>query len=104
MSRTSFGPCLFTRRMAAFALGWLVAGTTAARAQAVIRVNDDVNFKLGVLGQFQADWLESPTADETSQNLFIRRVRLLFGGQVAKNVTFFVETDAANLGKTPSTA
>jgi hypothetical protein len=34
------------------------------------------------------------------QNLFIRRIRLLFDGQVAKNVTFFVETDAPNLGKT----
>ena len=66
---------------------------TSARAQVVIKVNDDVNFKLGVLGQFQADWLGDPTADDTTQNLFIRRVRLLFGGQVAKNVTFFVETD-----------
>jgi hypothetical protein len=36
--------------------------------------------QLGVLGQFQADWLEVPTADETAQNLFIRRARLLFGG------------------------
>jgi hypothetical protein len=69
-------------------------------AQVVIKVNDDVNFKLGVLGQFQADWLEDAQADDTTQNLFIRRVRLLFGGQVAKNVTFFVETDSANLGKT----
>src|SRR5437763_1491224 len=59
-----------------------------------------LNFKLGVLGQFQADWLGDPTTDDTTQNLFIRRVRLLFGGQVAKNVTFFVETDAPNLGKT----
>jgi hypothetical protein len=55
-----------------------------------------------VLGQFQGDWLEDPAADDTTQNLFIRRIRLLFGGQVAKNVTFFVETDAPNLGKTLS--
>ncbi len=53
-----------------------------------------------MLGQFQADWLEDPAADDTTQNLFIRRVRLLFAGQVAKNVTFFIETDAPNLGKT----
>ncbi len=66
---------------------------------AQINVNDDVNFKLGVLGQFQADWLGDPASDDTAQNLFIRRIRLLFGGQVAKNVTFFVETDAPNLGK-----
>ena len=77
-----------------------IAGAGAARAQAVIKVNDTVNLRFGALAQFQADWLEDPDADETQQNLFIRRVRLLFGGQVAKNVTFFIETDAANLGRT----
>lgn len=81
-------------------LASLFAGAPDAGAQVVIKVNDDVNFKLGVLGQFQADWLGDPATDGTTQNLFIRRVRLLFGGQVAKNVTFFVETDAPNLGRT----
>ena len=87
-------------RAAAFTLASLIMCTGPARAQVLIKVNDDVNFKLGVLGQFQADWLEDPANDDTTQNLFIRRVRLLFGGQVAKNVTFFIETDAPNLGKT----
>jgi hypothetical protein len=86
------------RAAALFVALWLVAG--AAKAQVVIKVNDDVNFKLGVLGQFQADWLTDPAADSTAQNLFVRRVRLLFGGQVAKNVSFFVETDSPNLGRT----
>lgn len=78
----------------------LVVARNDADGQVLIKVNDDVNFKLGVLGQVQADWLEDPAADATTQNLFIRRIRLLFGGQVAKNVTFFVETDAPNLGRT----
>jgi hypothetical protein len=78
----------------------LLAFAARADAQATIKVSDDVNFRLGALGQFQADWLEDPAADDTTKNLFIRRIRLLFGGQVAKNVTFFVETDAPNLGKT----
>jgi hypothetical protein len=82
-----------------FSVASLMAAPAAGRAQAVINVNDDVNFKLGVLGQFQANWLRDPATDETTQNLFIRRIRLLFGGQVAKNVAFFVETDAPNLGK-----
>jgi hypothetical protein len=73
---------------------------TDALAQVLIKVNDDVNFKLGVLGQVQADWLDDTATEDTTQNLFIRRARLLFGGQVAKNVTFFIETDAPNLGKT----
>jgi hypothetical protein len=91
---------LFSQTSLAFAVALLVGGAADARAQVQIHVNDDVNFKLGVLGQFQGDWLEDPAADETTQNLFIRRIRLLFAGQVAKNVTFFVETDAPNLGKT----
>jgi hypothetical protein len=86
--------------MVVLSVGLFFACTAAARAQVIIKVNDDVNFRLGVLGQVQADWLEDPPADDTTQNLFIRRIRLLFGGQVAKNVTFFVETDAPNLGRT----
>lgn len=80
----------------------LIGGAAPAAAQVLIKVNENVNFRLGALGQFQADWLEDPdpAEDEYQQNLFIRRVRLLFGGQVAKNVTFFIETDAANLGRT----
>jgi hypothetical protein len=90
----------FLHTSLALTLGLLLAGAGTARAQVLIKVNDDVNFRLGVLGQFQAEWLEDPADDDTTQNLFIRRIRVLFGGQVAKNVTFFVETDAPNLGKT----
>ena len=70
-----------------------------ARAQATITVNDEVNLRFGVLGQFQWERLEDVETDDATHNLFVRRVRLLFGGQVAKNVTFFIETDAPNLGK-----
>lgn len=87
-------------RVAALTVAVLAAGIAPAAAQAIIKVNDDVNVKFGVLGQLQADWLEDPTQDATQQNLFVRRVRLLFGGQVAKKVSFFVETDAPNLGRT----
>jgi hypothetical protein len=87
----------------AAALAVLFAAAPAA-AQATIKVSDDVNLRFGVLGQVQADSLEDPGTNAESNNLFIRRVRLLFGGQVAKNVTFFVETDSANLGRTVSGA
>ena len=90
-------------RAAILTTGLVLAAGAHAHAQAVIKVNDDVNFKLGVLGQFQADWLEDPATNDTTQNLFIRRIRLLFAGQVAKNVTFFVQTDSVNLGKTLAT-
>jgi Phosphate-selective porin O and P len=91
----------FFQRSLALALTLLFAGS--AHAQAEIKVSEDVNLRFGVLGQFQGDWLEDPTTDTTAQNLFIRRIRLMFGGQVAKNVTFFAETDAPNLGKTLAT-
>jgi hypothetical protein len=89
-----------TRRIAAWTVAALLIGTLSASAQIVITGPDDVNFKLGVLGQFQADTIDNPNTDQNANNLFARRLRLLFGGQVAKNVTFFIETEAANLGKT----
>jgi hypothetical protein len=86
-------------RLTLFVWALVIASATAARAQVEIYASEDVSFKFGILGQFQADALEDPPTDESSRNLFIRRVRLMFGGQVAKNVTFFVETDTPNLGK-----
>ena len=78
----------------------LLSSATRVAAQIVIEASDDVNFKLGLLGQFQAESIENPGADSQINNLFVRRLRLMFGGQVTKNVTFFVETDTPNLGKT----
>lgn len=82
---------------AALALALLVPAGSAP-AQAVIKVNDDVNFKFGFLLQGQGDWVQNAN-DTTSQNLYLRRVRVLMGGQLAKNLTFFFETDSPNLGK-----
>ncbi len=81
------------------ALLFLSIGALPAHAQAEIKVNEDVNFKFGVLGMFQADTISNPEPEPNTNNLFVRRLRLIFAGQVAKNVTFFVQTDAPNLGK-----
>lgn len=72
---------------------------SSAFAQVQIKVNDQVNFKFGVLLQTQGDELEDSVAGGYAQNLFIRRARILFAGQVAPNVTFFAETDSPNMGK-----
>jgi len=77
----------------------LAASAVPADAQAVIKVNDDINLRFGVLGQFWADTITDPVSDDQTQNLFVRRLRLISGGQVAKNITFFIETDAPNLGR-----
>lgn len=83
---------------AALALALLLPAGQAP-AQAVVKVNDDVNFKFGFLLQGQGDWAQNPANDSYAQNLFLRRARFLVGGQVARNVTFFFETDSPNLGK-----
>ena len=83
----------------ACALLFLSIGALPAHAQAEIKVNEDVNFKFGVLGMFQADTISNPEPEPNTNNLVVRRLRLIFAGQVAKNVTFFVQTDAPNLGK-----
>ncbi len=94
------GPIGFARLGTALGAVALVLAAARADGQALIKVNDDVNFKFGVLLQGQADWLESSTADDWQQNLYLRRMRLLVGGNIAKNVSFFFETDSPNLGKT----
>jgi hypothetical protein len=77
---------------------------TPASAQLQINAGEDVSVKFGFQGQFFADWTQdaNTTAPQGyQQNLYFRRIRLLVGGQVAKDVTFFFETDDPNLGKTP---
>jgi len=81
------------------AAGSLFCLAETASAQAVIKVSDDVNFKFGMLVQTQADWTQDAATRGYQENLFIRRVRFLVGGQVAPKVTFFFETDNPNLGK-----
>ncbi len=75
-----------------------------SEAQALIKVNDNVNFKIGLLLQPQMDFQEVRNLTDTGsggyqQNLFIRRTRLLIGGQVSKKVFFFAETENSTLGK-----
>lgn len=88
-----------TYRTFVYIVAALLISTLSASAQIVINGSGDTNFKLGVLGQFQGDTIDNGDGEPNSNNLFVRRLRVIFGGQVAKNVTFFVETDAPNLGK-----
>ncbi len=101
---------ILVSRVAPIALALVVALLPAvANAQAVIKVNDDVSFKLGLLLQTQADWQQVANATNTDsggfqQNMMIRRARIILGGQVAPNVFFYVDTENANLGKSTQTA
>jgi hypothetical protein len=86
----------------ALAVVLLLSGS-AAFGQAAIKVSETVNFKFGILLQPQADSLQDTATRGYTNNLFVRRMRLLLAGQIAPNVTFFFETDNPNLGKAPKT-
>jgi len=93
--------------LSAFCLA-LLGMASPASAQVLIKVNDNINFKLGILLQAQADWQEVANAANTgsggfAQNMMVRRARFILGGQVAPNVFFYVDTENANLGKSTQT-
>ncbi len=89
-----------------FGIVFLLAAVRPAAAQWQVESKDGkTNIKVGFLAQPQLEELD--TADKTgrSQNIFLRRFRILFGGKVADKWTFFFETDSPNLGKaTPDKA
>jgi hypothetical protein len=61
----------------------------------------DADIKFGVQGQFWADWTQDPTTGGYAQNLYLRRARVLVGGDIGDDVSFFVQTDDPKLGLTP---
>jgi hypothetical protein len=86
--------------------GWMLALVPAPASAQVTIKTDDVTFKFGVQGQFWADWTQDATAPSAGaqgfqQNLYLRRARILMGGDIGKDISFFLETDSPNLGKTP---
>src|ERR1044071_7187773 len=62
-----------------------------------IKVNDTVNFRFGLLLQPQVDFQEN-ASEQTGENLMLRRVRFIVGGQMAKNIYFFFQTENSRLG------
>jgi len=64
---------------------------------------DNSSIKFGFLLQPQFELAGSPTKSGESQNLFLRRVRLLVGGTLGSNFEYFFETDSANMGKADAT-
>ena len=83
----------------------LAGSAVPARAQWQITSPDGkANLKLGLLVQGQAEWMEVPEVGDPndfdlSRNIFIRRFRILGGGNVTEKLSFFFETDSPNLGK-----
>jgi hypothetical protein len=57
------------------------------------------SFKIGLLGQFQAEALDSATQSVKSKNLFIRRFRILGQAKISEKLGVFFETDVPNVGR-----
>jgi len=71
------------------------------QAQAGYKIGDDkTNLTIGGLVQpwMQATEKSSP-GGSTQSAFYVRRMRLIFSGQLNSMVNFFVETDAPNFGK-----
>jgi len=91
---TSFAALVVTAGLA-LSLPCLPAGAQWQVASA----DGSSTLKLGVLLQPQAELIETADGEDHSQNLFLRRARVLLGGTYSERWSFFLETDSPNLGK-----
>lgn len=78
----------------------LMAFPPSAQAQLQIQ-NDDgsSSIKFGFLVQGRAEFTDTADGGDTTKDLYFRRLRLLAGGKITDNFSFFVETDSPNIGK-----
>ncbi len=75
----------------------LVPGDAGAEK---IVIDDDTTLTIAALLQPQAAVAEEAAPDGSAgTDFFLRRARLIVGGQLTKKVSFFVDTEQANLGK-----
>jgi hypothetical protein len=58
-----------------------------------------MSLKVGILGQMQGESADVAGSDDSAQNLFFRRLRLIAGLTLSDKISVFVETDSPNLGK-----
>jgi len=96
------------RRLTNVALaGGLLLSVSALPASAQWQIDSKdgkTSIKIGFLAQPQLEVLETSDTTSQSTNLFLRRIRIIFGGKVADRWTFFFETDSPNLGKSTGSA
>jgi hypothetical protein len=87
------------------ALLFVMAMATPSSAQWVIESKDQKsNIKIGFLFQGHLENITTPDGTGHGTNMYLRRIRLLFGGKVTDKWTYFIDTDSPNLGKGTGTA
>jgi hypothetical protein len=76
----------------------LICFMTNARA-AKIKISDDAFLDIHGYSQFTLNMPIDQGEASLISDFYLRRIRLLFGGQITKNVTFFIGTLNADMGK-----
>jgi len=89
------------KRAIASAIAFIALGAGASRARAEeVLVKEDLKLNVGALLQPQALVEEGAApSGNAGTDFFLRRARLMLFGNLTKRVSFFVETEQANLGK-----
>ncbi len=78
----------------------LLAAAAPAAAQLQWSSKDgNQSFKVGILGQIQGEEADVVNSNDTSKNLFLRRLRLIMGYTLNDKLSIFLDTDSPNLGK-----
>jgi hypothetical protein len=84
----------------ACALGLLLAAARPAGAQLQLASADgSTSLRLGVLGQLQAQDIDTVNGQQSSKDLYIRRLRLIGLFKYGDKLSLFFDTDNPNLGK-----
>ena len=65
--------------------------------------DEKLTFKIGLLGQLQAESIDVAGTNDSAQNLFLRRARILMNFTLGEKLSVFLETDSPNLGKSSNT-
>jgi len=105
VSNNFFQKTLFSVLVCALMLALVPA---PASAQLQIKT-EDITIKFGFQGQFWADYTQDATAPSAgnqgyAQNFYLLRDRLMFGGTIGNNISFFFQTDDPKLGLSPNSS
>ena len=84
-------------RCLAFGAG--LAATVPLGAQGLAITTPQASIKFGALFQPQYEAIGNQTLDGTTQNLYMRRMRLYILGNVGDKWEFWIDTDSPNMGK-----
>ncbi|HEY5999797.1 MAG TPA: porin [bacterium] len=79
----------------------LLLAASGAQAGPKMEFGDGGFLTLGVLGQVHGSWTDDAKDQE---DIYLRRARLIFSGQIVDGVKVFAETDYPNAGRTGTSA